>query len=139
MNEVNNDSLHNVSRCGLTNEEVKERDMLLRLQSDHIRWFTKEEFDSLKELSNKMFKNRNMINIKLHKNEVQLIKESIESSKWFGNDPKLCDRVLKKLDKALTIPVVVGQSEQLVYKGKCDHGYKDEEGNELFCSIKTAN
>ena len=34
---------------------------------------------------------------------------------------------------------VVGQSEQLVCKGKCDHGYKDEEGNELFCSIKKAN
>lgn len=59
-----------------------------------------------------------MINIKLHKNELQLIKESIESSKWFGNEPKLCDRVLKKLDKALTIPVVVGQSEQL--RSSCD-------------------
>ncbi len=57
MNEVNNDSLHNVSHCGLTNEEVKERDILLRLQSDHTRWFTQKEFDRLKELSNKMFKN----------------------------------------------------------------------------------
>ena len=49
-----------------------------------------------------------MINIKLYKNEIELIRESIQSSKWFGNDPKLCDRLLKKLDKALTIPVVVG-------------------------------
>ena len=48
-----------------------------------------------------------MINIKLHKNEIELIRESIESSKCFGNEPKLCERVLKKLDKALTIPVVV--------------------------------
>jgi len=57
MNEVNNDSLHNVSNCGLSNEEVKERDVLLRLQSNHSRWFTKEEFERLKELSNKMFEN----------------------------------------------------------------------------------
>lgn len=56
-----------------------------------------------------------MINIKLHKNEIELIKESIKASKWFGNEPKLCDRVLKKLDKALTTPVV-GRSEQL----KCE-------------------
>ena len=27
-------------------------------------------------------------------------------------------------------------SEQLVCKGRCDHGYRDEFGNELFCSIK---
>ena len=58
-------------------------------------------------------KNKNMINIKLYKNEIELIRESIQSSKWFGNEPKLCDRLLKKLDKKLTIPVVVGQSEQL--------------------------
>ena len=49
-----------------------------------------------------------MINIKLYKNEIELIRESIQSSKWFGNEPKLCDRLLKKIDKALTIPVVVG-------------------------------
>ena len=47
-----------------------------------------------------------MINIKLYKNEIELIRESIQSSKWFGNEPKLCDRLLKKLAKALTIPVV---------------------------------
>ena len=39
----------------------------------------------------------------------------------------------------LPIHNVVQQSEQLVCKGKCDHGYKDENGNELFCSIKKAN
>jgi len=41
----------------------------------------------------------------------------------------------------LFIPDVVKQSELLVCKGRCDHGYKDEFGNELFCSIKekTAN
>jgi hypothetical protein len=27
-------------------------------------------------------------------------------------------------------------SEQLVCKGKCDWGYTDRYGNELFCSIK---
>ena len=55
--ETKAENLHNVSHCWLTNEEVKERDTLLRLQSDHTRWFTQQEFDRLKELSNKMFKN----------------------------------------------------------------------------------
>ena len=45
----------------------------------------------------------------------------------------------RSLVKKLNIAVVVRQSEQLVCKGKCDHGYKDEDGNELFCSIKNAN
>jgi len=27
---------------------------------------------------------------------------------------------------------------KLVCKGKCDHGYKDIDGNELFCSIKSS-
>ena len=57
MNEVNNDSLHNVSHCGLTDEELKERSILLDLQRDNTRWFSQEEFDKLKELNNKMFKN----------------------------------------------------------------------------------
>jgi hypothetical protein len=38
--------------------------------------------------------------------------------------------------KKLRVADVVGRSEQLVCKGRCDHGYKDEDGNELFCSIK---
>jgi hypothetical protein len=41
-----------------------------------------------------------------------------------------------ELVKNCSMPDVVGQSEQLVCKGKCDHGYNDEFGNELFCSIK---
>lgn len=51
-----------------------------------------------------------MINIKLHKNEIEYIKMGVESNAWFGNDEKLAERILKKLDKALTIPVVVGTS-----------------------------
>ena len=43
-----------------------------------------------------------MINIKLHKNELKLIKGSIESCLWFGHEPELCERVLKKIDKAST-------------------------------------
>lgn len=68
-----------------------------------------------------------MINIKLHKNEIEYIKMGVESNAWFGNDEKLAERILKKLDKALTIPVVVGQSEQLI----CEHcnKYKRTQGN----------
>ncbi len=44
-----------------------------------------------------------------------------------------------KQGQSLPIDSVVGQSGQLVCKGRCDHGYKDEDGNELFCSIKNAN
>jgi len=40
----------------------------------------------------------------------------------------------------LTIPVVSkSDSELLVCKGRCDHGYMDEFGNELFCSVKENN
>jgi hypothetical protein len=49
--------LPNVSHCGLTEVEYTERERLLELQRNHQRWLTKEEFDRLKELSNKMFKN----------------------------------------------------------------------------------
>ena len=42
-----------------------------------------------------------MKNIKLYNYEIKLIKHSIEDSKWFGVSPKLCDRLLKKLDKSL--------------------------------------
>jgi hypothetical protein len=75
-----------------------------------------------------------MINIKLHKNELQLIKESIESSKWFGNEPKLCDRVLKKLDKALTIPFVSNCNlcnVEINYKGVCEMCYTEQKLNDF--------
>ena len=47
----------------------------------------------------------------------------------------------KTIMQALRIHDIIGQSEQLVCKGRCDHGYRDEFGNELFCSTKekTAN
>ena len=40
------------------------------------------------------------------------------------------------LEKQLSISRVVGRSEQLFCKGRCDHRYNDEYGNELYCSIK---
>ena len=43
-----------------------------------------------------------MINIKLHKNELELIKGSINDSLLWGYKPELCERVLKKIDKAST-------------------------------------
>jgi len=46
-----------VSHCGLTEIEYTERERLLELQRNRQRWFSQEEFDRLKELSNKMFKN----------------------------------------------------------------------------------
>ena len=46
-----------------------------------------------------------MINLKLHKNELKLIKGSIETSMWLDYTRKpLCERVLKKIDKASTTP-----------------------------------
>jgi hypothetical protein len=57
--------------------------------------------------------------------------------KLMGNDIEtFALEFAEHLVKNCSIPVVVGQSEQLVCKGKCDHGYNDEFGNELFCSIK---
>ena len=53
-----------------------------------------------------------MTEIKLHKNEIEYIKMGVESNAYLGNDEKLAERILKKLNQALTIPVVVKQSEQ---------------------------
>lgn len=47
----------NVSHCGLTEIEYTERERLLELQRSSTRWFSQEEFDRLKELSTKMYKN----------------------------------------------------------------------------------
>lgn len=46
-----------VMRCGLTEAEYMEREVLLEKQRSTTRWFSQEEFDRLKELSNKMFAN----------------------------------------------------------------------------------
>ena len=46
-----------VMHCGLSESEYKEREILLELQKNSRRWFSQEEFDRLKELSNKMFAN----------------------------------------------------------------------------------
>jgi len=46
-----------VMRCGLSDAEFTERERLLELQRSRTRWFSQEEFDRLKELSNKMFAN----------------------------------------------------------------------------------
>jgi hypothetical protein len=44
-------------RCGLPEVEFTERERLLELQRSRTRWFSQQEFDRLKELSNKMFAN----------------------------------------------------------------------------------
>ena len=49
--------IHDVSHCGLTEIEYIERERLIELQRSRTRWFSQQEFDRLKELSNKMFKN----------------------------------------------------------------------------------
>jgi len=43
--------------CGLTEVEFIERERLLELQRSRTRWFSQQEFDRLKELSDKMFAN----------------------------------------------------------------------------------
>ena len=52
-----NDEKLPVRRCGLSESEFTERERLLELQRSTTRWFSQEEFDRLKELSNKMFAN----------------------------------------------------------------------------------
>ena len=44
-------------RCGLSEAEFIEREYLLELQQSGTRWFSQQEFDRLKELSNKVFAN----------------------------------------------------------------------------------
>lgn len=46
-----------VMRCGLSEAEFTERELLLELQRNSQRWFSQQEFDRLKDLSNKMFAN----------------------------------------------------------------------------------
>ena len=46
-----------VMHCGLSEDEYKEREVLLKLQKNSRRWFSQDEFDRLIELSNKMFAN----------------------------------------------------------------------------------
>jgi hypothetical protein len=55
--ETANSDLGAVMRCGLSEVEFTERERLLELQRSRTRWFTQEEFDRLKELSDKMFAN----------------------------------------------------------------------------------
>lgn len=43
--------------CGLTEVEFTERERLIELQRSRTRWFSQQEFDRLKELSEKMFAN----------------------------------------------------------------------------------
>ena len=52
-----NSDLGAVIRCGLIEVEFTERERLLELQRSRTRWFSQQEFDRLKELSNKMFAN----------------------------------------------------------------------------------
>lgn len=42
---------------GLTEAEYNERERLIELQKNTTRWFTQDEFDRLKELSEKMYAN----------------------------------------------------------------------------------
>lgn len=51
------DSKPPVMCCGLTEVEFIERERLLELQRSRTRWFSQQEFDRLKELSDKMFAN----------------------------------------------------------------------------------
>lgn len=56
-NENEPSCLGAVMRCGLSEVEFTEREMLLERQRNSTRWFSQDEFDRLKELSNKMFAN----------------------------------------------------------------------------------
>ena len=55
--ETPTDANNVLADVGLTVEETQERNRLLELQKSTKRWFSQEEFDRLKFLSEKMFKN----------------------------------------------------------------------------------
>lgn len=55
--QKNKFGISNVSHYGLTEIEYTERERLLELQRSNTRWFSQEEFNRLKELSYKMYKN----------------------------------------------------------------------------------
>jgi hypothetical protein len=77
-----------------------------------------------------------MDKIKLAQRTIALLSSMIESGECHtSRSREMKDNALYGLEQ-LRLGAVVGQSEQLVCKGKCDHGYNDEFGNELFCSIK---
>ena len=57
QNNSANSDLGAVMRCGLSEVEFTERERLLELQRSRTRWFSQQEFDRLKELSEKMFAN----------------------------------------------------------------------------------
>jgi hypothetical protein len=43
--------------CPLTEDEIKERELLIELKKSRTRWFSQQEFDRLQYLSNKLFEN----------------------------------------------------------------------------------
>ena len=47
----------NVGRCGLSDVEYYEREMLLEKQQVRTKWFSQDNFERLKVLSEKMFTN----------------------------------------------------------------------------------
>ena len=49
--------IRDVSHCGLSKQEVKERNHLIKLQKSRTRWFSEDEFNRLKELSRKASSN----------------------------------------------------------------------------------
>ena len=70
-----------------------------------------------------------MIQIKLHRNEIEKIKSCVEVCKQINTNKDLYNRIIAKMDKALSIPIVVRRSEQL----KCI--MKHDDGN-CNCDIK---
>ena len=85
------------------------------------------------------FKRFNMINLKDKINKAETFRElnQIAENRYEQSwQPELQKDAFidgaEALLKLLRLGSVVGQSGQLVCKGRCDHGYKDEDGNELF-------
>ncbi len=50
----------------------------------------------------------------LTEKEIKYLRDCVLSSTLLGHEVKMGGRVLRKLDEALTIPAVVGRSEQFV-------------------------
>jgi hypothetical protein len=52
--------------------------------------------------------------------ELEYLKDAVESSIWFGDNPKFGEKLLNKINKALSITAVGCQREQ--FCDKCDKG-----------------
>ena len=91
-------------QCGLTESEYMEHELLLEKQRSTMRRFSQEEFDRLKELSNKMFANRllaEVVSLILKEGEIAATNQihgSADIKYWQGRED-MCKEINEVLQK----------------------------------------